>query len=126
MVSQSAGQPRADSGRSPGAQPSTEHYRSPHQLDRAAFLGNVAFGVGNPIGSGYDYLTVCSPTATCVPGLNMPSPPATPSYTIVASPVPGQSQVNDLQCHLFAVDSAGQEYAVDSAGNGQTKYCWAN
>jgi type IV pilus assembly protein PilE len=92
-----------------------------------AFLGYVKFGVGNPIGSGYYYLTVCSPaTATCVPGLNMPNPPAAPSYTIVASPVPGQSQVKDLQCQLFAVDSAGQQYAVDSAGNVQTKYCWAN
>ena len=92
-----------------------------------ASLGYVGFGVGNPIGNGYYYLTVCSPaTATCVPGLNMPSPPAAPSYTIVASPVPGQSQVNDLQCQGFAVDSGGQQYAVDSAGNDQTKYCWAN
>jgi type IV pilus assembly protein PilE len=92
-----------------------------------ALLGYAGFGVGNPIGSGYYYLTVCSPaTATCVPGLNMPNPPAAPSYTIVASPVPGQSQVKDLQCQLFAVDSAGQQYAVDSAGNVQTKYCWAN
>jgi type IV pilus assembly protein PilE len=92
-----------------------------------AFLGYAGFGVGNPIGNGYYYLTVCSPaTATCVPGLNMPNPPAAPSYTIVASPVPGQSQVKDLQCQLFAVDSAGQQYAVDSAGKGQTKYCWSN
>ena len=92
-----------------------------------ALLGYAGFGVGNPIGSGYYYLTVCSPaTATCVPGLNMPNPPAAPSYTIVASPVPGQSQVNDLQCQGFAVDSGGQQYAVDSAGNDQTKYCWAN
>ena len=92
-----------------------------------ALLGYAGFGVGNPIGSGYYYLTVCSPaTATCVPGLNMPNPPAAPSYTIVASPVPGQSQVNDLQCQGFAVDSGGQQYAVDSAGNNQTSYCWAN
>ena len=92
-----------------------------------AFLGYVSFGVGNPIGSGYYYLTVCSPaTATCVPGLNMPNPPAAPSYTIVASPVPGQSQVNDQQCQLFAVDSGGQQYAVDNTGSGQTQYCWAN
>jgi len=92
-----------------------------------ASLGYVGFGVGNPIGNGYYYLTVCSPaTATCVPGLNMPSPPAAPSYTIVASPVPGQSQVKDLQCQLLAVDAAGQQYAVDSNGNDQTKYCWAN
>ena len=92
-----------------------------------ALLGYAGFGVGNPIGNGYYYLTVCSPaTATCVPGLNMPNPPAAPSYTIVASPVPGQSQVKDLQCQLFAVDAAGQQYAVDSNGNDQTKYCWAN
>ena len=92
-----------------------------------AFLGYGGFGVGNPIGSGYYYLTVCSPAvAACVPGLKMPNPPAAPSYTIVASPVPGQSQVNDLQCQLFAVDATGQQYAVDSAGNNQTSYCWAN
>jgi type IV pilus assembly protein PilE len=92
-----------------------------------ALLGYAGFGVANPIGNGYYYLTVCSPaTATCVPGLNMPNPPAAPSYTIVATPVPGQSQVNDLQCQGFAVDSGGQQYAVDSAGNDQTKYCWAN
>jgi type IV pilus assembly protein PilE len=91
------------------------------------FLGYGSFGVGNPIGSGYYYLTVCSPaTATCAPGLNMPNPPAAPSYTIVATPAPGQSQVNDLQCQAFAVDSAGQQYAADSAGTDQTKYCWAN
>jgi len=56
----------------------------------------------------------------------MPNPPAAPSYTIVASPVPGQSQVNDQQCQLFAVDSDGQQYAVDGAGNAQTQFCWAN
>jgi type IV pilus assembly protein PilE len=92
-----------------------------------AFLGYGGFGVGNPIGSGYYYLTVCSPAvAACVAGLNMPNPPAAPSYTIVASPVPGQSQVNDLQCQLLAVDSAGQQYAVDNAGSVQTQFCWAN
>jgi type IV pilus assembly protein PilE len=92
-----------------------------------ASLGYIGFGVGNPIGNGYYYLTVCSPAiATCVPGLNMPNPPAAPSYTIVASPVPGQSQVNDQQCQQFAVDSSGQQYAVDSAGNVQTQFCWAN
>ena len=90
-------------------------------------LGYGGFGVGTPIGSGYYYLTVCSPAAaTCVPGLNMPNPPPAPSYTIVASPVPGQSQVNDGQCQLFAVDSAGQQFALDSAGNVQTQFCWAN
>ena len=92
-----------------------------------AFLGYRAFGAGNPIGNGYYYLTVCSPAvAACAPGMNMPNPPPAPSYTIVASPVPGQSQVNDRQCQLFAVDSAGQQYAIDSGGNDQTRFCWAN
>ena len=92
-----------------------------------ALLGYLGFGVGNPIASGYYYLTVCSPAiAACAPGLNMPNPPAAPSYTIVATPVPGQSQVNDLQCQAFAVDSGGQQYAIDSAGTVQTQFCWAN
>jgi type IV pilus assembly protein PilE len=91
-----------------------------------ADLGYAGFGNKSPaIGSGYYYLTVCSPAATCA-GLSMPNPPPAPSYTIVATPVPGLSQVNDLQCQAFGVDSAGQQYAVDSAGTDQTKYCWAN
>jgi type IV pilus assembly protein PilE len=89
-------------------------------------LGYTGLGSSSPpIGSGYYYLTVCSPAATCA-GLSVPNPPPAPSYTIVATPVPGQSQVNDLQCQAFAVDSAGQQYAVDNAGADQTKYCWAN
>ena len=59
-------------------------------------------------------------------GWHLPNPPAAPSYTIVASPVPGQSQVNDLRCQLFAVDSAGQQYAIDNAGTVQTQTCWSN
>jgi type IV pilus assembly protein PilE len=93
--------------------------------NNAAFLGYAGFGNTYPIGSGYYYLTVCSPAATCA-GLSLPNPPPAPSYTIVATPVAGQSQVNDLQCRAFGVDSAGQQYAVDSAGTDQTKYCWAN
>lgn len=94
--------------------------------DVAAQLGYIGFGAANPIGSGYYYLTVCSPAASPCAGANMPNPPAAPSYTIVATPVPGQSQVNDGQCQLFAVDSAGQQYAVDGGGNVQTQFCWAN
>jgi type IV pilus assembly protein PilE len=95
--------------------------------NNAAFLGYLGFGLANPIGSGYYYVTVCSPAvAACVPGLNIPNVPAAPSYTIVASPVPGTSQVNDLQCQLFAVDSAGQQYAIDNAGTVQTQTCWSN
>jgi type IV pilus assembly protein PilE len=92
-----------------------------------ANLGYTGFGAANPIGSGYYYLTVCSPAAgACVAGLNMPNPPAAPSYTIVATPVAGLSQASDTQCQQFAVDSTGQQYAIDNAGNNQTQYCWAN
>jgi len=90
----------------------------------AGNLGYTAFGVGNPIGSGYYYLTVCSPASgACTAGLGMPNPPAAPSYTLVATPVPGTSQVNDLQCTAFAVDSTGQQYAT---GTGGSAYCWSN
>jgi type IV pilus assembly protein PilE len=90
-------------------------------------LGYAAFGVGTPIGNGYYFLTVCVPAnANCVAGLGMPNPPAAPSYTIVASPVPGQTQANDTQCGQFAVDSVGQQYAVTTAGGNNTPFCWTN
>jgi len=83
-----------------------------------------AGGFGVPIGSGYYQITVCSPASSnCTAGLGMPNPPAAPSYTIVATPVAGTSQVNDTQCTAFAVDSTGQQYA---AGTGGTAYCWSN
>jgi len=86
-----------------------------------ANLGYSGFGAGNPIGSGYYYLTVCSPACA-------PSAIATaPSYTVTATPVAGQSQVNDAQCTSFSVDSAGQQYANGSGGAAvATPYCWAN
>ena len=89
--------------------------------DVPANLGYTGFGAGNPIGSGYYYLTVCSPACP-------PSAIATaPSYTVTATPVAGQSQVNDAQCTSFSVDSAGQQYANGSGGAAvATPYCWAN
>jgi len=87
--------------------------------DVPANLGYTGFGAGNPIGSGYYYLTVCSPaTVTCAP-----NPPAAPSYSIMATPVATQSQANDAQCTSFSVDSTGQQFAT---GAGGTAYCWAN
>jgi len=88
----------------------------------ATSLGYAAFGVGTSVGSGYYYVTVCSPACA-------PSGLAAPSYTIIALPVAGQSQVQDTQCTAFAVDSAGQQYAADSTGtytNAAQAYCWAN
>jgi type IV pilus assembly protein PilE len=93
----------------------------------AANLGYNGLGAANPVGSGYYYLLVCSPAnSNCAPGLNMPNPPAAPSYTIVAVAAAGQSQVNDTQCGMFAVDSIGQQYAVTTAAAQNTAYCWAN
>jgi len=87
-------------------------------------LGYTGFGLATPIGNGYYYLTVCAPAnGNCVAGLNMPNPPPAPSYTIVAVPVPGQSQVNDTQCATLAVDSLGQQWATGTSG---AQYCWAN
>jgi type IV pilus assembly protein PilE len=92
-----------------------------------ANLGYTGAAFPVTIGSGYYQLTVCvAASATCVANLNMPNPPAAPSYTVVATPVAGQSQANDTQCGAFAVDSIGQQYATTSAGANNTAYCWAN
>lgn len=79
------------------------------------------------IGSNYYQIAVCVPAnANCAAGLGMPNPPPAPSYTVVATPVAGQTQVNDTQCAAFAVDSTGQQYAITSGGGSNTAYCWSN
>jgi type IV pilus assembly protein PilE len=82
-------------------------------------LGYAAFGV--PIGSGYYSLAVCTvpPAASCPPSAIATAP----AYTVTATPVAGQSQVNDAQCTSFSVDSAGQQFAT---GNQTAAFCWAN
>jgi len=94
----------------------------------AASLGYPnGLGAANPIGSGYYYLTVCSPAVgACAAGMNMTNVPPAPSFTIVAVPVAGQTQALDNQCQFFAVDSTGQQYAQDNGGNNNTTYCWGN
>jgi type IV pilus assembly protein PilE len=74
------------------------------------------------VGTGYYQLSVCVPAGACDPN---PNPPAAPSYYISAVPVAGQSQVNDLQCQSFGVDSAGRQFARDSAGNDNSVLCWS-
>jgi type IV pilus assembly protein PilE len=89
---------------------------------------NVAANVGYTawpqlVGSGYYQLTVCTPA--CAPS----AIGTTPSYTLIATPVAGQSQAQDTQCTAFAVDSAGQQYASDATNtytNAAQQYCWAN
>jgi len=80
----------------------------------ATSLGYTAFGI--PIGNGYYQLAVSTPAST-------PNPPAAPSYSITATPVAGQSQVNDTQCTSFSVDSSGVQF---STGTATSTYCWAN
>jgi type IV pilus assembly protein PilE len=82
-------------------------------------LGYTAFGI--PIGSGYYSLAVCTvpPAASCPPSAIATAP----AYTVTATPVAGQSQVNDAQCTSFSVDSAGQQFAT---GNQTAAFCWAN
>ena len=92
-----------------------------------ANLGYAGAAFPVTVGSQYYQLAVCVPAAAnCPPAnnLNMPNPPAAPSYTVVATPV--GTQTSDTQCGAFAVDSAGQQYAVDSTGAQNTAYCWAN
>jgi type IV pilus assembly protein PilE len=89
-----------------------------------ANLGYTGAAFPLAVGTGYYQITVCVPASSnCTAGLGMPNPPAAPSYTVVATPVAGQTQVKDTQCTAFAVDSTGQQWA---AGSGGTAYCWAN
>lgn len=86
-------------------------------------LGYTAFGI--PVGNGYYSLAVCTvpPAASCPPSAIA----IAPAYTVTATPVAGQSQVNDAQCTSFSVDSAGQQYATGAGGAAvATPFCWAN
>ena len=86
-------------------------------------LGYTGFGAANPVGNGYYFLTVCSPAALACG----PNPPAAPSFSVLATPVAGQSQVNDAPCTSFSVDSSGRQYATGTGGAAvATPYCWAN
>jgi type IV pilus assembly protein PilE len=93
----------------------------------AASLGLPGIGAGNPVGSGYYYISnVCSPACA-------PSGAPAPSYTIIVLPVAGSSQALDTACQGFAVDSVGAQYAKTAAGwlqatpaNASAAACWSN
>ena len=94
-------------------------------------LGYAAFGAANPVGSGYYYLTVCSPA--CAPSALAASAPGAPSYTVIALPVAGSSQANDTPCQGFAVDSTGAQFAETGGAwapatpaNASAANCWAH
>jgi type IV pilus assembly protein PilE len=92
----------------------------------AANLGYPGFGAANPVGSGYYYVTVCSPACA-------PSAIAAPSYTVIALPVAGKSQALDTACQGFAVDSTGAQFAETGGvwlpvtpANAAASNCWSN
>ncbi|HSY05548.1 MAG TPA: type IV pilin protein [Steroidobacteraceae bacterium] len=105
-----------------------ERYFSTNAAAYSPLPANLGYGGGGwpiVVGSGYYQVTVCSPAnANCAAGLNMPNPPAAPSFTVVAQSI--GTQVKDVPCSLFAVDSTGQQYAVSGAGAANTAFCWSN
>lgn len=91
---------------------------------------NLGYGPGGwpvVVGSGYYQVIVCVvPAGGAACG---PSAQPGPSYTIIATPVAGQSQAADTQCTAFAVDSVGQQYAADQTSAytpAAQQFCWAN
>ena len=83
----------------------------------AANLGYTALPI--VVGSGYYTLSVCSPA--CAPSTIT----TTPSYTVTATPVAGQSQALDSACQSFSVDSTGTQFASNSGGGNTTTTCWS-
>ena len=100
-----------------------ERYLSTNPTGYTSTGANLGYNaLPSVVGSGYYTLSVCSPACA-------PSAVAAPSYTVIATPVAGQSQAQDTQCTAFAVDSAGQQYAADGTGAytaAAQQFCWAN
>ena len=80
----------------------------------ASNLGYAGFGSGNPVGSGYYYITVT------IPDPNI----AAPSYLLTATPVAGKGQDKDTYCASFTVESNGKRTATNSASADDSSYCW--
>ena len=98
-----------------------ERFFSTNGATYTAVPANLGYSGAFPqaVGSLYYQITVCSPACA-------PSTIATaPSYTVTATPVAGQSQVNDTPCQSFSVDSTGRQFAFDNAGNNTTTTCWS-
>jgi type IV pilus assembly protein PilE len=89
----------------------------------AADLGYTGLPVVLP--SGNYTVTVCA-VGPGLAGACPPSAQAAPAFTITATPVAGTSQAADAQCQSFSVDNTGRQWALDSANNDNTVYCWGN
>jgi type IV pilus assembly protein PilE len=85
----------------------------------AANLGYPGFGSGNPVGSGYYYIS--SPLSVPDPLAPAGSPP---SYSITAVPVPGKGQDKDTACASFTIESNGKRTALNSGGTDNSPTCW--
>ncbi|HTT43984.1 MAG TPA: type IV pilin protein [Steroidobacteraceae bacterium] len=77
------------------------------------------------VGNGYYTVSVCA-VGPGMAGNCPPSAQAAPAYVVTATPVAGQSQVNDTQCQSFSVDNTGRQWATDAGGNDTTTFCWNN
>jgi type IV pilus assembly protein PilE len=78
-----------------------------------------------PVGTGYYIIsnitvTLALPPTGAIPG----GTPAT--FTITAVPAPGSMQVNDTQCAVFTINSAGQQTALTAGAVDNTANCWQN
>jgi type IV pilus assembly protein PilE len=76
------------------------------------------------VGSGYYSVNLTltaavAPTSTAVTG--------TPAgFTLVATPIAGTTQANDLACQSFTLTSAGVQSALNSASVDNTAICWGS
>ncbi|HET7756123.1 MAG TPA: type IV pilin protein [Steroidobacteraceae bacterium] len=100
-----------------------ERFLSTNPAGYTAVAANLGYAaLPTVVGSGYYTVSVCTPACA-------PSALAAPSFTVIATPVAGQSQANDTQCTAFAVDSSGRQFAADATGTytaAAQAFCWAN
>jgi len=82
----------------------------------ASNLGYAGFGSGNPVGSGYYYIST--------PSVPDPNNTSQPSYSLTALPVTGKGQDKDTYCASFTVESNGKRTALNSSGTDDSSYCW--
>jgi len=82
----------------------------------ASNLGYAGFGSGNPVGSGYYYIST--------PSVPDPNNTSQPSYSLTALPVTGKGQDKDTYCASFTVESNGKRTALNSSGVDDSSYCW--
>jgi type IV pilus assembly protein PilE len=78
-----------------------------------------------PVGTGYYVISIINSSVPIAPTAAVPGgTPAT--FTITVVPAPGSMQVNDTQCAVFTINSAGQQTALNSGGTDNTANCWQN